>query len=65
MNRCYVKTKRSELAAMTTNERLCVTGKMIEFENALANKDAKQVRLILHSVDVDEVSIDMIIRDMG
>jgi len=52
----------NEFAGMTTNERLWTMGLLPEFDEAMAAKNVDRVRQILERVDVDEASIQSIIR---
>jgi hypothetical protein len=58
-------TTRKELEAMTTNERLFVTGKLDAFDRAVLERDAARVRGILREVHVDEASIQLTISGLG
>ena len=55
----------SKYAGMTVNERLHVSGKLNEFDKAVANKNADRVKLILKELELDESSIKAIIEDLG
>jgi len=58
-----MKPTAAELAGMTTNERLVVSGKTDEFDRARVSRDVQAIRAILKSLDVDDHSIAVIIRD--
>lgn len=47
------------------NERLFVSGKLPQFDAAVAQRDGATVGRLLREVDVDEESIDNILRRMG
>jgi len=50
---------------MTVNERLYVSGLMDEFDKAVEIKDIKTVKAILKKVELDELSIDPILKQLG
>ena len=50
---------------MTVNERLYVSGKLTKFDNAVSNKNTKEVIKILKSVDLDIESIIPILEQFG
>lgn len=54
----------NKYAGMTVNERLYVSGLTIEFDNAVARKDADGVRRILESVELTEENIVPILEQL-
>jgi hypothetical protein len=54
----------TQLAGMTTNERLFASGKLDDFDRAVAGRDIQSIRAILKSVNVDNRSIAAIISQM-
>ena len=50
---------------MTVNERLYVSGLMDAFDKAVKVKDIQKVRSILENVELNEVSIKPILKDLG
>ncbi len=51
------------LSGMSVNERLFVCGLLDDFDNAVRDRDLGRLREILKSVNVDELSISMIISE--
>jgi hypothetical protein len=54
----------NKYAGMTVNERLYVSGLMDEFDQAVAEKDAAKVRIILKQVELTEESIKPILEKL-
>jgi len=50
---------------MTVNERLYVSGLMDAFDKAVKVKDIQKVNSILENVELNEVSIKPILKDLG
>lgn len=50
---------------MTVNERLYVSGLIDEFDNAVKEKNIKNIRNILKKVELEEASISPILEDLG
>jgi hypothetical protein len=50
---------------MTVNERLFVSGRLSQFDDAVARRDPSTVARLLQEVDVDEKSISEMLRQMG
>jgi hypothetical protein len=55
----------SMYAGMTVNERLHVSGKLNEYDKAVASKNAGKVKHILKELEVDDGSIKAILEDLG
>ena len=51
----------NKYAGMTVNERLCVSGLMVEFDEAVKQKNSAKVRAILEKVELTEASIKPIL----
>ena len=51
----------NQYAGMTVNERLCVSGLMEEFDEAVKQKNSAKVRAILEKVELTEASIKPIL----
>ncbi len=60
-----VPIPRSQLEAMTVNERLFAARRMDAFDGARANRNLEAVREILEAVYVDELSIARTLRDIA
>jgi molecular chaperone GrpE (heat shock protein) len=52
-------------SGMTVNERLYASGKMDEFDRAIEEKNKEKVKAILMEVQVDEASINDILKEYG
>ena len=55
----------SEFAGMTVNERLYVSGLMDAFDAAVEEKNSEKVRAILEKVELTELNIDRILKQLG
>ena len=49
---------------MTVNERLYASGLMNDFEKAVDNKDIDKVKAMLKQVELDEASIEPILKSL-
>jgi len=50
---------------MTVNERLYASGLIDEYDKAVKEKDTNKIRLILHKVELNELSIKPILEQLG
>jgi ABC-type multidrug transport system ATPase subunit len=55
----------NKYAGMTVNERLYVSGKLQEFDKAVAERNAQRARAILEEVGLTEESILPILKEEG
>ena len=52
-------------SGMTVNERLYASGKMDEFDRGVEKKNVEKVKAVLKEVEVDEASIELILKEYG
>ena len=55
----------TKYGGMTVNERLCVSGLMDQFDNAVRKKDSQKIISILLKVELDELNIKAILESLG
>lgn len=55
---------KNKYSGMTVNERLYVSGRMDEFDEAVQKKDTEKVRAILEKVELTEESIKPILEKL-
>jgi len=48
-------------SGMTVNERLYVSGKIDEFDDAIEKKDVEKLKVILKEIEIDDASITSIL----
>lgn len=58
-------SKENKYSGMTVNERLYASGLIDDFDKFVAEKNVKKVRLILKSVELNEVNIITILEHYG
>lgn len=54
----------NKYAGMTVNERLCVSGLIDEFDEAVEKENTKKIRAILEKVELTEESIKPILEKL-
>ncbi len=55
----------NQYAGMTVNERLYVSGLIEEFDKAVEEKDIARITLILKEVELTDLSIEPILKQLG